>query len=64
LSDEELYVLDLQARIEDISDDEIQEALDRAKSNETLFQKEVAGLREDYKRLEDERNLREQALIE
>lgn len=64
LSDEELYVLDLQARIEDISDDEIQEALDRAKSNETLFQKEIAGLREDYKRLEDERNLREQALIE
>jgi hypothetical protein len=37
LSDEELYILDLQARIEDISDDEIQEALDRAKSNETLF---------------------------
>jgi hypothetical protein len=37
LSYEELYILDLQARIEDISDDEIQEALDRAKSNETLF---------------------------
>lgn len=64
LSDEELYILDLQARIEDISDDEIEEALDRAKSNQTLFAKEVAGLREDYKRLEDERNLREQALIE
>lgn len=64
LSDEELYVLDLQARIEDISDEEIEEALDRAKSNETLFAKEVAGLREDYKRLEDERNLREQALIQ
>lgn len=64
LSDEELYVLDLQARIEDISDEEIEEALDRAKSNETLFAKEVAGLREDYKRLEDERNLKEQALIQ
>lgn len=64
LSDDELYVLDLQARIEDISDEEIQEALDRAKSNETLFAKEIAGLREDYKRLEDERNLREQALLE
>lgn len=64
LTDDELYVLDLQARIDDISDEEIQEALDRAKSNETLFQKEVAGLREDYKRLEDERNLREQALLE
>lgn len=64
LSDEELYVLDLQARIEDISDEEIQEALDRAKSNETLFAKEIAGLREDYKRLEDERNLREQAIAE
>lgn len=64
LSDEELYVLDLQARIEDISDEEIEEALDRAKSNETLFAKEIAGLREDYKRLEDERNLKEQALIQ
>ena len=64
LSDEELYVLDLQARIEDISDEEIEEALDRARSNETLFAKEVAGLREDYKRLEDERNLKEQALIQ
>lgn len=64
LSDEELYVLDLQARIEDISDEEIEEALDRAKSNETLFAKEIAGLREDYKRLEDERNLREQALLQ
>ena len=62
LTDEELYVLDLQARIEDISDEECREALDRAMSNESLFKKEVAGLREDYKRMEDERNNREIAL--
>lgn len=64
LSDDELYVLDLQARVADISDEELQEALDRAKSNETLFEKEVAGLREDYKRMEDERNQQQQALID
>lgn len=62
LTDEELYVLDLQARIEDISDEECKEALDRAMSNETLFKKEIAGLREDYKRLEDQRNEQNQAL--
>lgn len=37
LTDEELYVLDLQARVNDITDEELQEALERAKSNEDLF---------------------------
>lgn len=62
LSDDELYILDLQARVEDISDEECQEALDRAKTNPTLFEKEVAGLREDYKRLEDQRNQQNQEI--
>jgi len=57
-----LYILDLQARVEDISDEECQEALDRAKTNPTLFEKEVAGLREDYKRLEDQRNQQNQEI--
>lgn len=56
LTDEELYILDLQARVEDISDEECQEALDRAMANEALFKKEVAGLRADYKNMEDRRN--------
>lgn len=64
LTDEELYVLDLQARVNDITDEELQEALERAKSNEDLFQKEVAGLREDYKRMEDQRNQQQEALAE
>lgn len=64
LSDEELYVLDLQARIADISDEELSEALDRAKANEVLFKKEVDGLREDYKRMEDERNQQQEAIAE
>lgn len=62
LSDEELYVLDLQARVPGITDEELEEALDRAKSNEELFNKEVAGLRDDYKRMEDQRNQQQEAI--
>lgn len=62
LSDEELYVLDLQARVEDITDEELKEALDRAMSNPDLFAKEIAGIRDEYKNLEDDRNQRDAAL--
>lgn len=63
LTDEELYVLDLQARIgqDKITEEELQEALDRAKSNEALFAKEIAGLRDEYHRLEDEKNQKDAA---
>lgn len=64
LSDDELYLLDLQARVGEISDDELQEALDRAKSNEALFAKEIAGLREEYKKYEDTKNQQDAALKE
>jgi len=37
-----------------ITDDEIQEALDKAKSNETLFKKQVEAIRNEYKKVEDE----------
>lgn len=66
LTDEELYVLDLQARVgaDNITEDELQEALDRAKSNEALFAKEIAGLREEYHRLEDDKNQKDAALAQ
>jgi hypothetical protein len=56
-------VLDLQARIgqDKITEEELQEALDRAKSNEALFAKEIAGLRDEYHRLEDEKNQKDAA---
>lgn len=53
-SDDELFVFDLISRMGDITDEEAQEALERAKSNETLFNKQVAAIRREYKALEDE----------
>lgn len=55
-SDDDLYVADLIARMgrENITDDEAREALDRAKSNETLFKKQVSAIRDEYKKIENE----------
>lgn len=53
-SDEELFVMDLQSRIPDITEDEAVEELTNAKNNEELFQKKVDSLREEYKAREDE----------
>ena len=53
-SDEELFVMDLQSRIPDITEDEAVEELTNAKNNEELFQKKVNSLREEYKAREDE----------
>ena len=46
----------------DVTDEEAQEALSRAKSNEALYNKQIQALRNEYKALEDE-NIR-QAQIE
>lgn len=60
LEDDDLFILDLQARIEDITDEEALAALERAKSNEIVFAKQIKGIREEYKRIEDEKNQRDQ----
>lgn len=62
LSDEELYVLDLQTRIEDATEDQLQNALNKAKEDEELFQKQVAGIRKEYKQLEEDRNAEQLAM--
>lgn len=61
MSDDELYMLDLQTRIEDITEEQLQNALTKAKEDEDLFKKQVNGIREEYKRLEDEKNVQYQA---
>lgn len=55
-SDEDLFITDLITRMgrENITDDEAREALDRAKSNETLFKKQASAIRNEYKKIEDE----------
>lgn len=62
-SDDDLFKLDLLAKIgeDNITDEELEQALQNAKSNETIFNKQIQGLREEYKRLEEEKTSREEA---
>ena len=57
MSDDELFCVDLLDKIgsDNITDEELQQALDSAKANESLFSKQVASLRTYYKDLEDKR---------
>lgn len=52
-SDDELYMADLAARFQDLTEDELNERLESAKVNEELFKKEVDSLRQFYKAEED-----------
>ena len=52
-SDDELYMADLAARFQDLTEDELNEMLESAKVNEELFKKEVDSLRQFYKAEED-----------
>jgi uncharacterized membrane protein len=54
LSDDDLYVLDILEKVggDNITDEELTEALQAAKVNEKLFQKTVEGLRNQYIQLE------------
>jgi len=61
-TDDELFVYDMQARMPDMTDDELREALENAKSNETVFQKQVNGIRNEYKQLENNKFQQEQII--
>lgn len=61
LSDDEIFMLDLQDKIEDISDEEIKAALDKAKED-PLFARRVAGMRKALK--EQEEQYRQQVAAE
>jgi len=62
MTDEDLYMADLKLRTPDITDEELLSALDTAKSNEQLFAKQVAGLRQEYKELEESNREEEYAI--
>ena len=64
LSDDELYKFDLKDQMPDLTDEEVEEQLNRAKENETFFQKKIAALRKEYKDLEDEQKQQEDAKAE
>lgn len=54
LDDDELFVYDFMSRMGDVTQEEAQEALERAKSNESLFAKQIGAIRKEYKEAEDE----------
>ena len=56
MSDEDLYAFDILSKVgnDNITDEELDAALEAAKANETLFKKTVEGLRQQYNRLQEE----------
>lgn len=55
LTDDELFIIDLQTRVEDITEEEAKVMLERAKQDTTLFEKQMKGIREEYKQLEEQK---------
>lgn len=64
LTDEDLFILDLQARVEDVTEEELQKALEAAKSDETLFKKQMEGIRREYQKLEDNNRQQQEAIAQ
>ena len=56
MSDEDLYAFDILNKVgsDNITDEELDEAIEQAKSNDKLFKKTVEGLRADYLKREQE----------
>lgn len=52
-TDQELFLLDLKNKYEDLTDEELQIELDKELTNETLFKKKIDKIRNDYKVSED-----------
>ena len=62
LSDDEVYALDLLEKVgsDNITDEELQSAIDAAKQNEDLYKKTVEGLRQEYIRLQQDQEAQQQ----
>lgn len=61
LTDDEIYLLDLQDKVEDITEDELVAALEAAKQNPDLYAKQVQGIRSTLKDQENAYNQQLQA---
>ena len=61
LSDDEVFLLDLESRVGELSDEEAAQALNTVKTNEEFFKKQVEGIRKEYKEREDLKTQQEEA---
>lgn len=64
LSDDELFILDLESRVGELNNEIAAEALNNAKQNEELFKKQIEGIRKEYKEREDYQLQQEEAELE
>ena len=64
LSDDEIYLLDLETRVGELSEDEAAQALNNAKQNEEFYKKQVEGIRKEYKEREDFKAQQDQMELE
>ena len=53
LSDDEIFILDLESRVGELSDEDAAQALSVAKQNDELYKKQVEGIRKEYQDRED-----------
>ena len=61
LSDDEVYLLDLESRVGELTDEEAAQALNTVKQNEEFFKKQIEGIRKEYKEREDFKTQQEEA---
>ena len=62
LSDDEVYILDLESRVGELTDEQAAQALNIAKQqDEELYKKQIEGIRKEYKEREDLKTQQEQA---
>lgn len=59
-SDDELFLMDLMSRTGDVTEEELTDALEKAKANESLYQKQVEAIRNEYKQMEQENQIQAQ----
>lgn len=60
-SDDDLFKADFISRMGDVTDEEAEEALEKAKSNEALFKKQIGAIRNEYRTIEEE-NIRQEQI--
>nr|DAI85050.1 MAG TPA: hypothetical protein [Caudoviricetes sp.] len=58
--DDSLFMADFMSRIQGATQEEAQEALEQAKSNEDLWKRQIESLRNQYKMIEDETLMQQQ----
>lgn len=64
LDDDSLYLLDLESRVGELTDEQAIQALTKAKEDEDFYKKQVDGIRKEYKEREDFLSNQEKAEIE